>query len=82
MDRYVFTPVCDSVHWGGGVHPPEQTPLSRHPLGKHPQADTPLGGHPPRQANTPSRQTAPPEMATAADGTHPTGMHSCFRLNW
>ena len=20
----------------------------------------------------------PPEMATAADGTHPTGMHSCF----
>ena len=19
-----------------------------------------------------------PEMATAADGTHPTGMHSCF----
>ena len=20
------------------------------------------------------------EMATAADGTHPTGMHSCFKL--
>ena len=30
-----------------------------------------LGGgvHPPRQ-------TPPPETATAADGTHPTGMHS------
>ena len=23
------------------------------------------------------RQTPPGEMATAADGTHPTGMHSC-----
>ena len=24
------------------------------------------------------RQTPPGETATAADGTHPTGMHSCF----
>ena len=24
------------------------------------------------------RQTPPEETATAADGTHPTGMHSCF----
>ena len=24
------------------------------------------------------RQTPPGEMATAADGMHPTGMHSCF----
>ena len=33
-----------------------------------PQADTPLG-----------RPSAPrpPETATAADGTYPTGMHSC-----
>ena len=39
------------------------------PSGRHlPQADTPL-----------VRQT-PPETATAADGTHPTGMHSCFSL--
>ena len=36
------------------------------PLGRHP-----LDKHPP-WADTP-RQTA-----TAADGTHPTGMHSCF----
>ena len=45
------------------------TPLDRHPLDRHtPYADTaPPGGSPPR-----------PEMATAADGTHPTGMHSCF----
>ena len=40
--------------------------------GVHPPADTPL----------PGRQPPPPEMATAADGTHPTGMHSCFYLDW
>ena len=26
------------------------------------------------------RQTPPGETATAADGTHPTGMHFCFKL--
>ena len=49
-----------------------------HPLGRHPQAD-PQAGNPPGQ--TPFyADTAPqhPETATAADGTHPTGMHSCF----
>ena len=54
-----------------GRHPPWQTP----PLGRHP-----LGRHPPGQTS-PARQTPPwadiPPMATAADGTHPTGMHSC-----
>ena len=30
-----------------------------------------------RGAYTPGRQP-PPEMATAADGMHPTGIHSCF----
>ena len=39
----------------------------------------PLGQTPPNQ--TPPRQTLPwanrpPEMVTAEDGTHPTGMHS------
>ena len=34
--------------------------------------NTPLGRHPPGQ-------TPPPQQtATAVDGTHPTGMHSCF----
>ena len=32
--------------------------------------------HPPRQ--TPPGQT-PLETTTAADGTHPTGMHSCLQ---
>ena len=27
------------------------------------------------------RQTSPPQTATAAGGTHPTGMHSCLELN-
>ena len=50
--------------------PSRQTsPLGRHLPGRHPRADTP-----PRQ--TPS----PPKMATAADGTHPTRMHSCYFL--
>ena len=38
--------------------------LSRHPLGRHPRADTPPGRAP------------APKTATAADGAHPTGMHS------
>ena len=48
-------------------------PLSRHPLGRHPH----LGRHCPGQ--TPPTDTPPPESATAAGGTHPTGMHSCFK---
>ena len=75
-----------TMHWGR--HPPwadisqdalGQTP----PLGRHipvctgavtPQADTPPSRHIPSctRADTP-----PGQMATAADGTHPTGMHSC-----
>ena len=43
-------------------------PLDRQP----PWADTPLGRHSP-WADTPPQQTA-----TVVDGTHPTGMHSCF----
>ena len=59
---------------GGGLcvwqTPPGQTP----PAGRHP-----LGRHPP-WANTHLEQSHPPETATAADGTHPTGMHSCCEI--
>ena len=68
-----------------GRHPHRQTP----PRQTSPQANTiprqtpSLGRHPPKQ--TPPRQTPPnqtppsfPKTATAADGTHPTGIHSCF----
>ena len=67
----------------GGVSASVQTP---------PWADIPLGRYPPWQTPhwTDTRQTTPPRQkpppladtpqATAADGTHPTGMHSCFLL--
>ena len=64
---------------GGGVHTPGQTHPSRH---THlPQADTlwldTSAGH------TPPGQIPPlgrhPKTATATDGTHPTGMHSCYK---
>ena len=62
------TPHADTLH-------PRQTPQGRHPLGRlptYPQADThPMGKHPP----PPPRQTA-----TAADGRHPTGTHSCYGI--
>ena len=70
----------------GGVvaETPRQTsPWADIPLGKHP----PLGRHPSTQCmlgyTLPSacRET-PPLMATAADGMHPTGMHSCFKLTF
>ena len=51
---------------------PRQTPLGRHPLDRHP-----LGRHSPMQKTHP---TPTPEMATAADGRHPTAMHSCDLL--
>ena len=46
--------------------------LGRHSLGIHP---TP-GQTPP----TPGQTPPPPQTVTAADGTHPTGMHSCTNL--
>ena len=63
------------------------TPLGRHPptMQTPPSADTPHPQDTPLWADTPSGQTPlldrhrhpPPETATAADGKHPTGMHSC-----
>ena len=61
-----------------------------------PRADTPLGAdtpvgadsppprsrHPHAGADTPPEQTPPlpGETATAADSTHPTGVHSCYNV--
>ena len=74
-------------------HPPRaDTPWSRHsPDQTPPRAESPGADPPPKQthpppprgdpprADTPQEQTPPPplETATAADGTHPTGMHTC-----
>ena len=56
--------------------PPEQTP----PRADPPEQTPPRSRHPPEQTHTsPSRHTPPPgDTVTAADGTHPTGMHSCW----
>ena len=81
----VFTPVCHSVHRGvsapvhAGIYPPGQTlaPWSNIPCPMH------AGIHPPPPAQcilgyTPRCPVhAGIDMATAVDGTHPTGMHSC-----
>ena len=69
---------------GGGVS-------SRHPqadasLGQTPPCVTPPKQTPPRQTPPPARQTPPParqtETATAANGTHPTGMHFLLLLGY
>ena len=71
---------------------PRTDTAARHtPPGTHTRAHTPLADTPgadiPRQTHhreTPLEQTpqahtphTPQQTATAADGTHPTGMHSC-----
>ena len=81
------TPLPGSRHTPRSRHPPEQTPPGADPLGQTPpeqtptRADTPAGADTPARADTPpaSRHPSPPrDTATAADGTHSPGMHSCF----
>ena len=45
----------------------------------HAGMPSPGVGTPPPAADTPPREQAPPpqQMATVANGTYPTGMHSC-----
>ena len=63
---------ASGIHW--------DTPcLGRHPPGRHPQADTPLADIPPGQTLPGGRADTPPEVSPA-DGTHPTGMHSCLQI--
>ena len=57
--------------------PQEQTPPSPR-ADTPPEADTPLEQTPPRSRHPPGVDTPPRDTATAADGTHPTGMHSCW----
>ena len=73
---YVFTPVCLSVHRGDlGADPP--------PPGVDPLlgADNPpRSRYPPLEQTPPGADLSPPTQhtATVVDGTHPSGMHSCF----
>ena len=61
---FLHLSVSHSVHEGGGV--------SQHARGR--VLLDPPGQTPPRHTPLPT-----PKLATAADGTHPTGMHSCFK---
>ena len=83
--RHTHLPGSRQPPWEQTPPPPgEQTPLGAEtPLSRHPPgADAPpQSRHSPR-ADTPPREQAPPpprDTVTAADGTHPTGMHSCFK---
>ena len=59
-----------SVH--AGIHPPGQTP----PCPVHAGIHIPCPVHAGIHTHCPVH--AGIDMATAADGTHPTGMHSCL----
>ena len=85
--------ISHSVHRGGSasVHagiPPLQEQPSALPLGAGtpaPQEQTPPRSRHPREqvpprADTPQIRHTSPQTATVADGTHPTGMHSCSQL--
>ena len=71
--------VCLSACWD--TTPPRSTPapweasLLKHT--PHSPGSTPLGSTPPRKHTPPGRHPLR-ETATTADGTHPTGMHSCY----
>ena len=74
----VFTSVCQEFFpQGERCTPPRQTHSRADISGRQtpPQADTTSWAdtRPPWAATPP-----PPEIATGADGTHPTGMHSCL----
>ena len=62
----IFTSVCQEFCSRGGVSASVHGVI--HPPGRHPRVDTP-------QADTPRPVHAGIDIATAADGTHPTGMH-------
>ena len=79
----VFTPVCQliSSQGGGGVlslaDPCRQT--LHHPQADNPSGQTPTPGKTPIPGQTPiSPADTTAEMATAADSTHHTGIHSCL----
>ena len=71
---------CLSVHMEGEGLP--QCMLGYHPIsGADPPGSRPIplgSRHPPE--HTPPGTNTPQKTATAADSTHPTGMHSCWDI--
>ena len=76
---YIFTGVCHSVNMGGvcswGVSAPGGGVCSQGVSA--PGGVSALGGVCSRGGQVPGGD--PPGTATAAGGTHPTGMHSCLK---
>ena len=81
QEGYVFTGVCDSVHRGGACSWGVSGPVGVSAPGG-------LAGSGPWGRDACSREGQgvawwrPPRKATAAGGTHPTGMHSCLLFLW
>ena len=75
VDFNVMFSKASVILFTGGGECVWQTPPGQTPPGKHPQVDTPKADTP--WVETPRADT--PKMATAADGTRPTGMHSCSK---
>ena len=70
--RYTPRAGTPPPHWAGTQPPGRYIPLDQvHPPGRY---TTPWTRYSPPGPGTPP---APRDTATAADGTHPTGMHSC-----
>ena len=80
--KVMFSQASVILSTGGRCTTPGQTsPLGETPPGRHPPGRFPSWTYnpPPPAVQTPPRQTPPPpQTATAAHGTHPTGMHSCI----
>ena len=74
---------CLSVHRGRGsasVH--TGMPPPPRGAGTLPGAGTPLDQAPPQSRHPPLGPSTPQQTATVADGTHPTGIHSCFLIDF
>ena len=83
--------VCLSACWDT-ISPEQTPPWTRHtprdqaPLEQtppppgpgSPQSRPPLGADTPREQTPLPRPGTPRQTTTVADGTHPTGMHSCY----
>ena len=62
------------------LHPPPRSGTPPDPLGRYtPWTGTPLSGQVHPLAGTSPGNTACWEIRQQADGTHPTGMYSCFK---
>ena len=91
----VFTPVCQSFHSqeAGCLADTSLVDPGQTPPVYNPQVDTPRQTPPVAWTDTPTRWAdtpwadsprtdtpAPGRWLSAADGTHPTGMHSCCQV--